>query len=316
MKSGPGMKFLPAICLAVLGVAALGLNHGNAAAPPPPLSLSGPEWRPLSQRTDKGLQARLERALRQRQAWRTLLDEGKLAVGLVDLADAKTPRLAQVNGETMMYAASLPKIVILLTAFRGFADGALKETPEIHQDLVEMIRRSDNAATNRIIGRLSLRRIAAVVRRYRFYELRRSGGLWVGSAYGREVEQDPEPLKDLLHAATVHQVCRFYYLLAYGRLISPERDRQLLKILAFPDLNDKFVAGLNKAVPLPRLYRKSGEWKIWHSDSILVWGEDWRRYILVAMVEDKHGEQVLKDLVPAVEGLLRPNLPRPSGRTK
>ena len=47
--------------------------------------------------------------------------------------------------------------------------------------------------------------------RYRFYD-RQNGGLWVGSDYGPHLERNPEPLKDLDHAASVTQVCRFYYL--------------------------------------------------------------------------------------------------------
>ncbi|MEZ4763593.1 MAG: hypothetical protein R3C26_10460 [Calditrichia bacterium] len=40
-------------------------------------------------------------------------------------------------------------------------------------------------------------------------------------------------------------------------------------------------------------------------DSMLCWGPNWRRYILVGLVEDAKGEQILRDLVPAVEEVLR-----------
>lgn len=102
------------------------------------------------------------------------------------------------------------------------------------------------------------------------------------------------------------QVCRFYYMLANGKLISPERSRQMLEIFSNPGLHDKFVSVMEKTVPLDRLYRKSGEWSVWHSDSMLVWDEGWRRYILVAMVEDPRGEDVLRKLVPVVEEILDP----------
>ena len=116
------------------------------------------------------------------------------------------------------------------------------------------------------------------------------------------------------HTATAYQLCRFYYLLAYGRLISPERSRQMLKILAFPDLPGKFVSVLETAVPPNHLYRKSGEVRGFHADSILVWDTGWRRYILVAMIEDERGEQILKELVPVAENVLRPSQPRRSVR--
>jgi beta-lactamase class A len=102
-------------------------------------------------------------------------------------------------------------------------------------------------------------------------------------------------------------------LLAYGRLISPEGSRQKLKILAFPDLPGKFVSVLEKTVPPSHLYRKSGEVRGFHADSVLVWDKGWRRYILVSMIEDDRGEQILKELVPMAENVLRPSQPLSSG---
>ncbi len=48
------MKVFTAIVFAALGVLALGLNLADAGPPPLPLGVSGPEWRPLSQRGTKG----------------------------------------------------------------------------------------------------------------------------------------------------------------------------------------------------------------------------------------------------------------------
>ncbi len=59
------MKVFTAIVFAVLGVLALGLNLAEAGPPPLPLGVSGPEWRPLSQRWDQRLQTGLELALKQ-----------------------------------------------------------------------------------------------------------------------------------------------------------------------------------------------------------------------------------------------------------
>jgi beta-lactamase class A len=264
------------------------------------------------------LQARLELALKQHAAWQPLLVQGKMSVGLVDLSNPKAPRAALVNGDTMMYGASLPKLMILLAAFQGFEDGSLKDTPEVHRDLIEMIRRSDNLAASRVIGRIGLRKIEALAsdRRYRFYDPKK-GGIWLGGTYAHGGEKNPEPITGLSHTATAYQLCRFYYLLAYGRLISPERSRQMLKILAFPDLPGKFVSVLETSVPPNYLYRKSGEVRGFHADSILVWGEAaWQRYILVCMIDDGGGEKILKDLVPVAEGVLRPSRTRQSGESR
>jgi beta-lactamase class A len=310
------VKVFSVIVVAALGVVALGLNLAQAGTPSLPLSVFGPQWRPLSQSQDQELQARLELALKQHAAWQTLVAQGKMSVGLVDLSNPKAPRAALVNGDTMMYGASLPKLMVLLAAFQGFEDGSLKDTPEVHRDLIETIRRSDNLAASRMIGRIGLRKIEALAsdRRYQFYDPRK-GGIWLGGTYAHGGETNPEPITGLSHTATAYQLCRFYYLLAYGRLISPERSRQMLKILAFPDLPGKFVSVLETAVPPDRLYRKSGEVRGFHADSVLVWA-GWRRYILVAMVEDGRGEQMLKELVPVAEQVLKPSQPRQSGGSR
>jgi len=308
------VKVYTAIVVAALGVLVMGLNLAEAAPPRLPLAVASSEWRPLSERQDQRLQARLELALKQHAAWQPLLVQGKMSVGLVDLSNPKAPRFAQVNGNTMMYGASLPKLMVLLAAFQGFEDGTLKETSEIHRDLIEMIRRSDNPAASRMISRIGLKKIDALAsdRRYRFYDPQKGGGIWLGGTYAFGGEQNPEPMTGLSHTATAYQLCRFYYLLAYGRLISPERSRQMLKILAFPDLPGKFVSVLEKSVPPNHLYRKSGEVRGFHADSILVWDTGWRRYILVAMIEDAGGEKILRQLVPVAERVLRPSLPNRS----
>jgi beta-lactamase class A len=305
MRFKSSLQIVAALLLALLSVIT-GQASAGAASPDLPLKVSN--WRPLDQRQDQGLQAKLDRAVQREKSWQGLLSTGKMAVGLVDLTDPAKPRFAQVNGNTMMYAASLPKIAILLAAFRGFQSGSLKETPQIRADLIEMIRRSDNFAASQMVARIGLKNIEKVILdpRYRFYDPETGGGIWVGGSFGRDGAQNPEPLKNLIQAATVNQVCRFYYLLAYGRLINPESSRQMLKILAFPDLHDKFVSVLEPEVPPNRLYRKSGEFRVWFSDSILVWDAAWRRYILVAMVEDPRGEHILRKLVPLAENILRP----------
>jgi beta-lactamase class A len=79
----------------------------------------------------------------------------------------------------------------------------------------------------------------------------------------------------------------------------------MLKILAFPDLDDKFVHALGNSVPPHHVYRKSGEFRTSYSDSVLVWKGASTRYILAAMVEDARGETILRQLLPAMEKILK-----------
>ena len=287
-----------------------GLTQAAAGPSPLPLSIFDKNLRPLYNRIDPALQADLEAALTKNRLWRNLIFLNKMAVGVVDISDPKAPRFARVNGRTMMYAASLPKIAVLMAAYVSFEDGSLEETPEIHEDLVAMIRTSSNYAASRMIDRIGFGKIQAVLMdpRYQLYDKKRGGGLWVGKRYAKSGERNPDPIKGLSHAATVTQICRFYYLLTTGRIINPERSRSMLEILSEPGLHHKFVYELDKRVPLNRLFRKSGTWKTYHSDSVLVWGEVWRRYILAAMVISNKGEHIIRDLVSVVEDILRPDI--------
>lgn len=228
-----------------------------------------------------------------------------MAVGVVDLSDPKGAHFASINGNDMMYAASLPKIAVLLAAFDAFEDGSLQESEAVYDDLNAMIRVSSNLAATRMIDRLGLNKIAAVVTdpRYRLYDQTKGGGLWVGKRYARSGERHPDPLLGLSHAATVNQVCRFYYLLASGKIINPTRSAEMLEILSNSMIHLKFVKVLEKRAPQARLFRKSGTWRNFHADSVLVWGPQ-RRYILVGLVQDDAGERILENLVPEVDGLV------------
>jgi beta-lactamase class A len=256
---------------------------------------------------DEGLQSALERALDKNPSWHALIEQNKMAVGLVDLSNPAAARFANVNGWTMMYAASLPKIAVLLAAYQNIEDGVLLDTPDLHEWLVRMVRRSDNYAASYMIDFIGLQRIEDVLRWYQFYIPEYAGGIWLGARYARGGERNPEPVKGLYHAATVMQICRFYYMLANGELISPERSCQMLEILSRPGLHDKFVSVLEKHVSPDRLFRKSGDWNVSFSDSVLVCDDGWRKYILAAMIEDKDGERILRDLIPVIEGLLNPS---------
>lgn len=261
---------------------------------------------------DTSLQLNLESELMSNPSWRRLITEKKMAVGIVDLSDPANAKFARINGNHMMYAASLPKIAILLAAMDAIEKKELKESAEIRRDMRLMISHSDNEASTRLIDRLGYEKIEAVMTdpRYALYDAGNGGGLWVGKRYGKGGQTHREPLKNLSHAATVTQVCKYYYMLANGKLVNENRSRQMLDIMENPDLHHKFVNTLNQIAPDARLFRKSGSWKNFHSDSVLVWGMDsFRRYILVALVDDANGEQIIRNLVKPVEKVLKKSIP-------
>ena len=71
----------------------------------------------LRQLVDPSLQLQLENSLNSNSHWKTLIQQKKMAVGVVDLSNPEDIKFARVNGNNMMYAASLPKIewALLLT---------------------------------------------------------------------------------------------------------------------------------------------------------------------------------------------------------
>ncbi len=267
----------------------------------------GTKVSPLMDWEDKTLEAELSKQLHQNPRWHALLQQKRMAVGLVDLGNPSRPRFAQVNGDMMMYAASLPKIAILLSAMDAIEEGSLEDNEVIRKDLHLMISKSDNQASTRMIDRLGFEKIESVLTApdLMLYDKDHGGGLWVGKRYASQGRRYPEPLKGLSHAATANQVCRFYYLLAYGELVTRKRSAEMLTILQDPKLHHKFVNTLDQVAPKARLFRKSGSWKTYHSDSIMVMGPDWRQYILVALVDDADGESIIRKLVLPVEKILK-----------
>ena len=252
------------------------------------------------------LQELLTQEINKNPQWKSLVRANRMSVGIVDLSNMDNIEYAGVNDEFMMYAASLPKIAILLAAMDAIDKGELKDSREIQKDMRLMISKSNNAASTRMIDRVGYDKIESVLRsdQLKLYDEEVGGGLWVGKRYAAGGKRHPEPMKGLSHAATARQVCSFYYQLVVGNLVSPERSEEMLDIMKDPALHHKFVNTLDKIAPKADLYRKSGSWKNYHSDSVLVWGPE-RRYILVALIDDARGEQIVRDLVIPLEKVMK-----------
>lgn len=293
--------------LAFLAFTVAMANAQNNTQPNLPLHIPQHYIFPLRSLENCDLQDQLANKLNANPKWKKLISQKKLAVGLVDLSDPYNVRFAQVNGDEMMYAASLPKIAVLLAAEDAIDKGQLNPTKEVLADMRLMIAKSNNQATTRMIDRVGFDKIASVLTdpRYDFYNKTYGGGLWVGKRYAAGGARKPDPLEGLSHAASVTQVARFYYMLTTGQLVNEQRSEHMLQMLGKPELHHKFVNTLDKTAPGAQLYRKSGSWSNFHSDSVLVWGEGWQRYILVGLAEDAEGEQIMRQLVTVAEDVLK-----------
>lgn len=266
-------------------------------------------YAPVYEQREANLQKRLDAEIKANPQWKRLVATKKMSIALIDITRPADPDYAAVNGEHTMYAASMPKIAILLAAFQNIHDGTLNDTPELRQDLTAMIKVSSNSKATQMIDAVGgLDNVNAVLTdpRYGLYDEAHGGGLWVGKRYAKTGRRVGDPMNGISHAASSMQVARFYYLLATGRLVSPGASKDMLQIMSEPGINHKFVASLNKNVDGSDIYRKSGSWRTYHADSALVWSDDWRHYILVGIVESPDGGKILKDLVLVAEKILRP----------
>ena len=268
----------------------------------PTFAERGPtDW---TQSCDPVLQKGLERclaALKLDQA----AQRKDLSIVLVDITNPAWPRMAYINPNEMMYAASLPKIAILLGAFERIATGEMTLDDETHAKLALMIRNSSNQAATEILNQVGKSYLADLLQspRYRLYDPQRNGGLWVGKAYNKAGAWKRDPLHNLSHGATALQVARFYYMLQTGQLVSPEYSQEMKALLADPAIKHKFVKGMESKHPESRIYRKSGTWKQYHSDSAII-EHDGRRYIAVALAKSPLGGKWLSDLIVAMDDLI------------
>jgi beta-lactamase class A len=315
--------------IVLAGSAAIADDVGEGGAIPVPVPLEGPPWHeiedqilqgmraldeiapfedkaPLWDFIDKDLQAKVEGEVGDLR----LMDDVKrkrLALVLVDVTDIDHPRVASLNGDEMMYAASLPKIAVLLAAFEKIALGKMKLDRDTEWQLQKMIKASSNTAATEMMHRVGKEYIARVLLspRYRLYDPVHNGGLWVGKDYAKSGVWRRDPLHNLSHGATAMQVARYYYLLETENLVTPEHSRKMKKILGGSLLTHKFVRAMKAIKPGASLFRKSGSWGTFHSDSALV-EDGGRKYIAVVLSNDESGEVWLAQIITALDHLIVP----------
>jgi|SRR5688572_2337644 len=244
---------------------------------------------------DAGLQRGLEQIdseLRQRFD----MTSAQTSVGLLDL---RTLRLAMIHPDRGEYAASIPKIGILLAWFDKHPHPHAL-TPEVRHELGLMIKASSNEMAAKYSRELGLKEIQKTLNAHGFYDAGHGGGIWVGKHYGQAGERYGDPVGDHSHAATVRQLLRFFLLLEQGRLVSVEASRNMKEIFRSPTIPHdpiKFVKGLEGEQV--EIIRKWGSWEHWLHDAAVIRGEE-QHYVLVALTHHPKGDEYLVQLVRRV----------------
>jgi beta-lactamase class A len=233
-----------------------------------------------------------------------LVKAKKVGLTIADVTDLLRPRVAAVNGDLMLYAASLPKIAILLGAFVQVERGNLILDDNLRQEMTRMIRRSSNKAATSVLNRVGIAELSHILQsdRYRLYDPKYGGGLWVGRDYGGGPVWKRDPINNISHGASAMQVARWYYLAVTERLIDLKYQNALADIMGSPAIKHKFVKGLKDKKDV-EIYRKSGTWKNFHADGGVVIHRK-NEYIIVGIVEHPQGGEGLSELVVLVDDLM------------
>lgn len=210
------------------------------------------------------------------------IEAEQTAVGLMDLT---TGRVAMLRADTMYYAASIPKITILLSYFQANPTAADNLDDVTRHELGLMIKRSDNELAAKYSRLLSMETIAEVLTspQYQLYDPLHGGGLWMGKHYGPGDKRNRDPLAGESHAATVRQLLRYYLMLEQGELVDPPTSRVMRSIFESPDIDhhqSKIVLGLEGRGA--EIIRKSGTWSDWYGDSAVITAAN-RHYILAVL---------------------------------
>ena len=252
---------------------------------------------------DPALQSKLEAVIKKQGLWKQI-QKRQLSLVLVDISNLRNPRLAEINGNQMIYAASLPKIAILLAAFVEIELGNLKETKALHEEMTKMIRYSNNQSASHVLSIVGKDRVLEIIQdpKFALYDKRHNGGLWVGKAYAKGTAYKRDPIHNISHGATGIQVARFYYLLETQQLLNQEYTLKMKETLSKPAIKHKFVKGL-QSIPGVEIYRKSGSWRNYHADSALVEYKA-HKYILIGLSSSSSGGHWLVKLAKPIHELI------------
>jgi beta-lactamase class A len=248
---------------------------------------------------DPGLQTRLEAIDAEVRASLGMGADDAM-VGLLDLV---RPRVAMIHPDREDYAASVPKIAILLAYFHTHPEAIDWLDPQVGRELGEMVKLSSDEMAAKYSQLVGLKTIQGILNDYGFYDARRGGGIWCGKHYGLATERYPSPVGGHSHAATVRQLLRFYLLMEQGKLVSPAVSKAMRRIFESPELehlDDRFIKGL--AGRDVRVIRKSGWWENWLHDTGVVTGPE-RKYVLVAMTNHPRGDAYLEAIAPRADDL-------------
>ena len=265
-----------------------------------PISVSADsEFPDLRERHSPKLQGMLNRAMRSHNPEsKGAADKRQMGAVVADITDLKNPQVAWYKPNVMYYAASLPKIAIVVGVFAQVDRGIINLDPVIENKLVGMIRNSSNQYATELLRLVGMKQLSQILQDERYgklYDPAHGGGLWVGKEYGKSSERIGDPLNDISHGATAMQAARFYYGAINGTIIDIKHQALLAKIFGKPAIKHKFVKGLDGRDNVVT-YRKSGTWRDYHADSGVVVHDNFTYIVVYIEHHPEAGKKAIKGI--------------------
>lgn len=97
-------------------------------------------------------------------------------------------------------------------------------------------------------------------------------------------------------------------MLETGTLLSsPYLISEMKDVLSKPGIDHKFVRGLHRCCADAKVFRKSGSWGTFHSDSALV-ERSGKQYIVVALADDSDASYWLEELIIKIDSIVSDSL--------
>ncbi len=234
------------------------------------------------------LQKALDKALDHPIFW-SGVKKKELSIVVADVTDLQHPKVAWYNPNLMLYAASLPKIAIVLGVIVEIDRGVIKLDSKTRNQLIRTVRHSSNRDATALLHKVGFERLAEILqdeRHGKLYDPAHGGGLWVGKEYGKAAAWRRDPLHGISHGASAMQTARFYYGVMTGTIIDIKYLPLFKELFGNPAIKHKFVKGLEGREDV-EIFRKSGTWRDYHADSGIVARKD---LTYIAVYIDHHPE--------------------------
>ena len=269
------------------------------------------------------LQVFLNQTVRQLLARDVRARKTKLGIALIDLNPGRPPRLAHWHGETPIYPASVVKFVYLMAAYAWQEEGKLQIDNALDRQLTQMIYRSSNKATQRVVARLTKTQPGPVLpdQQYlQFRERRLVVKRWLeslgvvgihsihptydggGDLFGREVQllQDDSIPGGLAsrdgkfhnrQAMSAVATANLLALLATDRALTPKHSAEVrLRMLRDPAKQPYLIhriAGGAVGTKGVEVYSKTGTWGPIFADAGIVRHQSGRQIVLAVFIESR-----------------------------